>query len=365
MNMRSPAKSQSILPRVALAYAMELLTPIVTAPALAQADTTGNGSKSSGGSDPQWKAFFYAAKQAYAEKRWAEAKSLLLKASAIKVTPQVLGNLAQAEIQLGEYRAAATHAAEAMATPGKSAGSAQDWAVASKHVGKLIIAANVEGAKVRIDGEDVGLVAPGKAFFVDPGMRKIEVTKDGYLPAEKDIVAQKAAEQRVAFELLPEPETKTVLPAAVAPPSKTEPNPPLAKPFEEPRREPGKPSPVVLIAGGLVAVGGLVTGFVFNSKANSSGDKAQALSDEFGPSGCSSNGTVSEAKCDSLLDERRDHDRFRNISTVSFAIGGTALVATAVYWFWPRPARPSTASKLRVVGSTGASGSWFGVSGSF
>ena len=156
MNTRSPTKSRNVPLGIAVICAAAMLAPFsVSLHAAAQSDTKPKAKQESFEDEQQWKAFFTEAKKAYGEKRWAEAKSLLLKASAIKLTSKILGNLAQAEIQLGEYSAAATHAAAALAEPDKSPESAEDLAIASKYVGKLIIETNVEGADAPRNGRRI------------------------------------------------------------------------------------------------------------------------------------------------------------------------------------------------------------------
>ena len=121
-----------------------------------------------------------------------------------------------------------------------------------------------------------------------------------------------------------------------------------------------KPNPWILVGGGVVTVGGLVTGLVYNVKANNAYDKAQKLSDVIGSSGCYGSNSSS---CDKVKEHRENHDSARNISTAAFVVGGAALVGTAVYWLWPRSKlRTGT---VRVDGMATKNSSWVGVSGNF
>ncbi len=365
MNTRILTTRRNGRPWAAAVGTLALLLPLsITSLSPAQTSAKATPAKESFEGEQQWRTFFNEAKLAYGDKRWAEAKSLYLKASAIKVTPKILGNLAQVEIQLGEYRAAAAHATEALADPGKSPGSVEDLAIASKYVGKLLVGVNVEGATIKIDGEELGVATPGKAFFVDPGMRKLVVSKEGYLPSEKELVAQKGSEQRVDFELVVDPGPKATASAPMEPvqPKPPEQKPLLATPVEEPRIEPAKPSPIVLIAGGVVTVGGLVTGLVFNSKANSKYDEAKAIRNEVGPSGCY--GSTS-AQCALGHERLVDGDRSRNIAIAAFAVGGVALVGTIAYWVWPRTKPPSPHNELRFTAGMAPGNTWLGVSRDF
>ena len=68
-----------------------------------------------------------------------------------------------------------------------------------------------------------------------------------------------------------------------------DPNGIVVAPFDDTTKDrvaSSKPNPWILVGGGVVTVGGLVTGLVYNVKANNAYDKAQALKDEIGRSGC-------------------------------------------------------------------------------
>jgi tetratricopeptide (TPR) repeat protein len=359
MNTRNPTTRLSCFAMLAILS--------IASPGVAQTDAKAKVSKETFDGEQQWKTFFNEAKAAFGERRWPEAKSLYLKASAIKVTPKILGNLAQVEIQLGEYRAAATHAAEALETPGKSPSSADDLALASNYVGKVVIGLNVESATVKIDGEDVGVATAGKAFFVDPGMHKVEVLKNGYATAEKELVAQKGTEQRVDFELIADNGTKAApTTASVAEPTKLpEKKPAIPLPFEEPKREPIGPDPLVLIAGGAVAVGGLVVGLAYHSLAKSASNKADALNREVGQDGCKTSNGKYASDCAALMNERKTSDRDHNVSTAAFIVGSAAAIGTIVYWIVPRSKSVASATGVHLMGGVGPDGGRLGIAGSF
>ena len=125
-----------------------------------------------------------------------------------------------------------------------------------------------------------------------------------------------------------------------------------------------KPNPWILVGGGVVTVGGLVTGLVLNSKGNSEYDKAHALRDKVGASGCYSDATSSDCVIQKRHLENGDRDKI--ISGVAFGVGGAALVATAVYWLWPRKATKSaTSTSPQLTSYIGPGGSWVGLTGSY
>ncbi|MGE5787424.1 MAG: PEGA domain-containing protein [Myxococcales bacterium] len=309
------------------------------------------------------------AKSAYEADRFQECKAILLAVD--ERTPIMTTLLAQAECELREYRACATHMAESLKWDGHNSSirkSIEEMLTeAANEVGAVTLSAKIEGAEVSVDGQVVGKTPLDGPVYLDVGTRKIAVAKSGYVTITREIEARKGSTVSLTVDLIEE--SKASVPMTQAAPAAREPlvstHSPPPDPVPFPEIPPRGPNPLLLVTGGVVAVGGLVSGLVFNGKAGSSGDKAQSLNDEFGVGGCSSSGTVSKADCDSLLGARQDHDKFRNISTIGFAVGGTALVATAIYWFWPRRSGAGNGSNLHLVGSTAGAGSWLGVSGNF
>ncbi|MGC4067248.1 MAG: PEGA domain-containing protein [Polyangiaceae bacterium] len=332
-------------------------------------DTAGTGTESFPG-EKQWNLFFQEARAAYGGGQFVKARSLYLKALAIKSTPRILANLAQVEVRLEAYKSAANHAAASLEELGSDKGVEAELAKAKKHVAAIVITSNVEGASVTVDGESFGTTPLRMPVYVESGERKVVLSKAGYATAERNLSLEKGTERRVEMPLTPDtaPATTPVAAgqASTAEPTKagaTKATP--AAPFEEPKREPAKANPAVLIAGGVVAVGGLVAGLVFNAKANSKYDDAEAKSKESGVSGCYG-AAAHSPECKAQMGELEDGDCARNWSTASFVVGGAALVGTAVYWFWPRSgSKPSPDGGLELKAAVLPGNTWVGIASQF
>jgi hypothetical protein len=352
----------------------QLLFLSVTGGAWAQSPSTHESASTrpSFEGETAWRSLFAQAKSAFAEQRFVDAKGLLLRAAEIKMTPKIAANLAQVEVQLGEYRAAANHAAEALSSLGSNEGVEADLAVASKHVAKLMVTTTQTGARVTIDGEVVGLTPLQHAIYVDSGSHIVGVDKPGFVRSTREIRATPASDQLVAFELAneapaaarTEPAQHDLPPVATAVVLK-----PVPTQFDtEPNS--GSSRTILLLAGGVLTAAGLATGFVFHAKANRDERHADALSQRLGSDGCVATNGNRVAQCEQLLDDRRAQDRARNLSTAGFMAGGVALAATVVVLSWPQGKTTSAATTwrataLRVQGSLAPSASCLLLSGRF
>jgi tetratricopeptide (TPR) repeat protein len=319
--------------------AVGLLTIVAHARAQTPVSAESTAAPASLDNEAQWRTLFAQARSAFAAERLVEAKGLLLKAGEIRMTPKIVASLAQVELQLGEYRAAANHAAAALVELGNNAGVEADLAEAAKHVGKLSVAANLPFARVTLDGEVIGVTPLARATYVDPGMHIVGIDKPGYARMVREVTAAAASQQDIVFELAPE------TPAApLAQPHQTNvaqhsatctaPAAPRSAIDDEPRSSAFRT--VALIAGGALAAAGVTTGFVLNAKAQRSERAANTLSRELGTDGCVAPSGSHSNECERLIDERRNHDRAQNLSTAGFAVAGAATAALVAVVFWPR-----------------------------
>ncbi|MGC4067259.1 MAG: PEGA domain-containing protein [Polyangiaceae bacterium] len=210
--------------------------------------------------EKQRQLFFQEARAAYGGGQFVKARSLYMKALAIKSTPRILANLAQVEVRLEAYKSAANHAAASLEVLGSDKGVEAELAKAKKHVAAIVITTNVEGASVTVDGEPFGTTPLRMPVYVESGDRKVVLSKAGYAAAERNLSLEKGTERRVEMPLTPDTAPATT-PVAAGQASTAEPtksgatNATPAAPFDEPKREPAKANPAVLIAGGVVAVG--------------------------------------------------------------------------------------------------------------
>lgn len=334
------------------------------------ADTGGSATVATAvtSADEQWRGLFRQATEAFEEQRLDDAKSLLLQAGAIKMTPQIIANLAQVELQLGEFRAAATHATAALAALGSNAGTEEDLATAAKQVGKLVLRVHLAGAKVVVDEEEVGVTPLTSPIFVEPGTHRVSVSKPGFVAATREFAAEKGSEQSYEIELLPDTAAAPAAPVLERPVAQAKTGTEIdtvvasdaAGTAPRARRE-----PLVLVSGGVLTVAGLVTGIYFNAKAKSESDKGDALLEELGRDSCNRPRSSRVAPCSQLMDHRESQDKARNWSTAGFVLGGAALIGTATYWLWSGRTSHRSAKHLRVDGNATPQGTWISLAGEF
>lgn len=114
--------------------------------------------------------------EAFDAKDYEKARGLYLQAFAIKKTYDIAGHLGQAEMELGLYRDAAEHLAAAIRGAPPHQGRKPFEGViaaleeAKKQVGTITIAAP-DGAKVYVDGVEVGTAPLAHELFVETGNR--------------------------------------------------------------------------------------------------------------------------------------------------------------------------------------------------
>jgi hypothetical protein len=311
------------------------------------AQTEGGGavanSKESFDGERQWKTLFQEAKKAYSEKRYREAKTLLVKASAIKPTPKVLANLAQTEIELGEYVSAATHANQALVGLGKNPAVQADLVKAKEQIGTVVLFVNTEGVEVAVDGTVIGTSPITSPLFLEPGSHKVVASKVGYTSQERSLTVMKGAEERVEIQLVKEGETPTKVDPVKAPTVETVPPKTIVVPFDDSRRTVDNgPNPYILVGGGVVTVGALVTGFVMNAKANRRFDAAK--DSNLPLNYCVPTTAANRSNCDSIKSDYEKGDRFKNTATVAFITAGAAAIGTVTYLMWPRKYTSNTGS---------------------
>ncbi len=293
----------------------------------------------------QSRALFRKGLAAYESGQLEEAHQLFLQVWSIQPSSDVAMELAQTEMDLGQYALAAEHLeyAQRNFTPSindKMRNIAkQAYADALKRVGKLRILVNQDGAELFVNGRSVGKSPLPQPVYVDPGSCSVEAR----LGADKDTqsaMTEIGKEVTVALALHP---TQTA-PVPVPVP-KTEPvthSPPLTQPPGSER------SYVPLIVGGAVAVVGIGAGIGLRLTSNSDDSQAKTMLANVGAGGCS-NPALNQSECAALSDKLKSADHERNGSTAGFVVGGAVLVGAAIYWFWPR----SESSALRVDGGVG------------
>jgi hypothetical protein len=288
-----------------------------------------------------------------------------VKASAIKPTPKVLANLAQTEIELGEYVSAATHANQALVGLGKNPAVQADLVKAKEQIGTVVLFVNTEGVEVAVDGTVIGTSPITSPLFLEPGSHKVVASKVGYTSQERSLTVMKGAEERVEIQLVKEGETPAKVGPVKAPTVETVPPKTVLVPFDNsPRTVENGPNPYILVGGGVVTVGALITGFVMNAKANREFDDGEHLVESLAAGDCYAPSTMNKSECSNAITNGKDGDKAKNIATAAFIVGGAAAIGTLVYWLWPRSATATT-SAIQVNGVALPGNAWLGLSSRF
>jgi hypothetical protein len=284
------------------------------------------------------------------EDRYAEAEPLLREAWGLKQSYDIAANLGITEAALGHWAAAAEHltyALKVFPTNGKPEHrklGETTLASAMTHVATLTIKANVDRAEIVVDGESVGLSLLPKVLFLDPGPRVVGARLKGYEPAIQPFDARPGGSGELALEL------RQAIPltspgGAATPVSK--PGPPIA----------------MMVAGGALAVGGIVTGAVLTALANGKGSDAAALQSQLNSKTACAGTPVGQVAltCNSLGSTASSQAALANGAVAGFVVGGAFAVATGALWAWGGSGKhdteapgKSTSANLRVVPSVGA-----------
>jgi hypothetical protein len=236
-----------------------------------------------------------------------QAEALFSKAWALKKSWDIAANLGVVERKLGKHAAAATLFAEALRLlpPSEAdatrAGIERRLAAAREDVGAVKVHVGVDGAKVRIGGEQKGTTPIDGELFVMPGTITIDVEADGYEPASKTIELAKGKTEDVTFSL-----------ARKAPPA-------------------GPSMVPMFLIGGAAGVGVLLGIGTAAGAAVVSGD-AEKLGKQLNPAGntalCAG---AAGGDCDVLLQKRRQQGLLENVALWSFIGAGAAGSAALIY----------------------------------
>ncbi|WP_207213660.1 PEGA domain-containing protein [Sorangium cellulosum] len=230
------------------------------------------------------------------------------------------------------------------------------YAEARSKVGTLVVRADVDGARVFVDGTWRGQTPLADPVFVEPGTHTISVEHEKYDTKKMTVQVGAGGESENGVELQRK--------SASAPP----PKPPvmtLAPPARGAEERAGGPRTAVLIGGAATAGAAAVAGVVFTVVAVAKGDEAEtqreALVRENGPGPCSR--ASAPATCSTLSDTDDAHIRAANAAILSFAAAGAIGAGTAIYWFATRPSVPQHG--VRAMPVVGANGFGVSVSGEF
>jgi hypothetical protein len=145
--------------------------------------------------------------QAMQAKHYEQALAAYERASELEAHPSLLFNRGRALQALNRYPEAldAIAAFREQASPELAAKAGNlDELVANlrQHVSSLEILGAVSGARVSLDGKSLGVTPLAQPLRVNAGSSRLEITAEGYLPFERDIVLPAAGQERVRVALV-------------------------------------------------------------------------------------------------------------------------------------------------------------------
>jgi hypothetical protein len=263
----------------------------------------------------------------YDEGKLAEAEAAYQAAWDLRKSFDLAGNLGDVELKLGQYRDAAEHFSYALkefpagGKPAVREELVRRFEEARKQVGSVKIGTSVGGAKIVVDGRDVGQAPLPEAVFVDPGTRVIEAKLEGYDDALATVNVEKGSSQEVSLMLVPKAGG-------------------VGK---------GKSIAVIAVGAGLGAAA-LGTGIGLMVAAGSKKTEAITLRDSFKIDAPCNKGNpqyVGDKACGDLLDKLKTKDTFQNVAVGAFVVGGVLAVGTVVYALLP--AKKSTTVGVQVL----------------
>jgi len=258
--------------------------------------------------------------------RWAEAEARFREAWGRKQSYDIGGNLGLAELALGRYVAAAEHLSFALkrfpvsGKPEHKELLQEALTQARAHVGTLRIEVSARGARVLVDGRDVGSSPLLEEVFVEPGSRRIEARLATYDGATQQVEVSGGASRRVSLSLT----------SAKAPRGGAQDKASGLSPVAQDKAS--GLSPVVI--GGLCATGaalgaGALFAVLSNAKASDADAQMDALAQQGGPNACA--GASAHAGCAALHATREQQYTFGNVALWSFVGAGALGAGTLIY----------------------------------
>jgi len=286
------------------------------------------------------------------EQKYSEAEAAYQAAWDLRKSFDLAGNLGEVEMQLEQYRDAAEHFSYALrefpagGKPEVREALTKRFEEARAQVGAVKITTNVGGAKIVVDGRDVGQAPLPDVVFVDPGTRVIEARLAGHDDVLRTVQVEKGSSQDVSLMLVPKVGGGGGIIGGGGGGAK-------------------KSLPVIVVGAGLAAVG-IGTGIGLIVAAGSQNADALKLRDSMPEAVCNTahpqHGTYTTT-CGQLKDQLRKTDTFYNVGAGVLVAGGVIAAGTVVYALWPQ--KKSTQMGLEVLPTVAPTFAGFSASGRF
>jgi hypothetical protein len=201
----------------------------------------------------------------------------------------------------------------------------------ARHVGSLEVSGSPEGAEVRIDGRQMGVLPLASPLRLAVGSYQLEVARPGYYPARRPVVIGERAAVRESVELARRPAE----PAAAAPMVASRGS--RDAPADD--RADGPPRWLSWTLTGLATGAALTTGVAFALR--------EAHADRWNSDDCQELGRVRGEVCPGELARGRDAERVGYVSGVATLLLGAGAV---VSWSMERPAALASSAKVTRCG---------------
>jgi hypothetical protein len=190
-------------------------------------------------------------------------------------------------------------------------------------VGAATVTTNVAGAELSLDGAPVGRAPLEDELFAEPGHHTVQAKAPGFAPVTKPFDAAPGATVTISFDLHAD----------------------LSAPVR-------RVSPAWLVAGAIVAVGGIGVGVGELVSANGRAGDVDAARTRLGanPSACAA--PTAGSTCATLQSAASSRDSASNIALAAFLAGGVVGLGTFGVWLFDRPHADATHA-VHVVPSVG------------
>jgi hypothetical protein len=196
--------------------------------------------------------------QLYGDGEYSLALADFERAYALVPDYRVLYNIAQVNIQLGQYARALVTLKEYVAR-GSSELSAdrtksvqQDLDMLATRTANIVLEVEPEGVTVTVDGKTVGTTPLAEPVIVDVGERRVEAQRAGFVSQAQTLSLAGGDRYVAQFKLVPESTAS----------DRSKSDQPVAL-FPSPKPAPAKPRPILYVGygtAGALAVGAIVSG---------------------------------------------------------------------------------------------------------